>query len=505
MKILNRNGTNKTMESYNRNRLYLKSLVVLIFVLLFCLAGCKTGDKGQPTVPFFGGNFLQSPLPQASAGVPADLTIQPQSPIAVDSGMNAGSPAVSSYPSQSYNSIQSPSTFSATGTYAPPNINPAGNLNANPSNGISPASTVYPDRVTVAYEAPPGTNVHAGETVGTLPNAYGSSGTTSTRGTTTGIPPVQNHGLYSPTSTDNSTYGVPYGGNSGQGTPDYRNNPSTFNEMKTRVVQPENGYYTASNGTMFRVIDGKAYTLVQYRETAPALPILSNEADESYGGISTTVPPVSSLNAAKSSLSAGQWTEALGKMILPSYDAIKQTQTAFSPDVAPSVITVGDPREMTILPIGSTTETAPSLDASQYADIGTIRSTATTSAVADNFYDKILDSESQNTVWSLMARQDNDRLLFDVNKAGEISQLNTPKYFALNDPLGAYLNQTNFDTKINSSPFAIAQSNAESPLWNSPPMQTITQSQSAPIILGQSPAMCCPMLFYYVPACDSQW
>ncbi|MDR1385265.1 MAG: hypothetical protein LBJ67_15665 [Planctomycetaceae bacterium] len=478
--------------------------------MIFCVPGCKTSDKGQSTIPFFGGNFSQSPLPQSQAvsEIPASLAIQPQPPIAVNPGMDAGSPAIiSPYSSQPYDATQSLSTLPSNGTYAPPNVNPADNLSANPSSGISSPSTIYPDRVTVAYDVPPGTNVRAGEPVGTLPNAYSSSGTASANGTTYGGTsagtPTSNPNLYLPTSTDNSTYGSPsspytspYGGNSGQETSDYPNNSSTFNETKTRNTQLENGDYTALDGTVFRVIDGKAYTLVQYRESVPILPISTGET---YGGISTSPSPISSLDTAKSSLSANQWTDALGKINLPSYDAIKQTQSLSSPDAPPNVVMVGDSHKVTILPTESATEAVPSLDASQYADIGTTTSSATTTAVADNQYNRNLQLESQNTVWSLMVRQDNNRLLFDVNNVEKLSQASTPKYFALSDPLVFYLNRTNFDTNINSPQFSIAHSDTESPLWNCPPMQTSTQS--VPIILGQSPNICCPMMVY-VRACN---
>ncbi len=133
-------------------------------------------------------------------------------------------------------------------------------------------------------------------------------------------------------------------------------------------------------------------------------------------------------------------TKAFGQVPIPSYDVILNQRDSGLQDISQGVITVtAPPVKTSILPEDSNVETIASLDYSQYSEIG-----ALTAPSSLNAGGSAVDEEMQRSIWSIMAVQDNDYLLYNTAKTqGESEKNDSPTYFPLVNPLAPYASLAN--------------------------------------------------------------
>ena len=453
----------------------LRCLVLLIVaVSLFVASGCKSSDKSNSWTPFFGGSPADpatdpatQPLPPLSSEAPIVVSESPGPAMPTQNGLSSG--------------VTSSSSYGSSSSYVPPDLAASsGTAASNPPS--------YSGGTTMVYSAAPGTETNAGGVAGSLPNTYStSSGTSSpgyTYGTssspyTTGSGQTSGSSYGSGSSNDDASgyrSGSSYdnGGTSGYGSSstsgaDYYHGPSTGHSTS---LSPErqilaDGDYMAADGTKYRVINGKQYELVQYSEVrTPNLPsgtgtdgttTVPNYEIRS-GGTPSYQPPVYETSTVvpmtTSYRTAIQMTEAFGRaqghVPIPTYDAILGQQNGLAQNVTQGIITIGEPVRTTILPADdSTTETVASIDHADYSEIGAMTAPSTSA----NGINNESDQEMQNSLWSVMARQDNNYLLYGSNLQQESKNKNQPMFYSLIDPLGIDSYQRNLNATVNPTSF----------------------------------------------------
>jgi len=199
-------------------------------------------------------------------------------------------------------------------------------------------------------------------------------------------------------------------------------------KREDRVAVPlgptaEDGDYLADDGTKVRVIDGKPYLLVQYfiPDTPPILPdssgIAGRGAAEPLPSPQIAVPQ--NIVPIQDYRTATQVTQILAGVPIPSYSAILRERQAGSLNFGQGLVTVTAPATVvTVLPessegsrlaaTGNGVETVPSLKYSDYSSIGT-QTAALSSATGNTYVD---NDEMRSSIWSFLAAQNNDLLLY---------------------------------------------------------------------------------------------
>jgi len=304
--------------------------------------------------------------------------------------------------------------------------------------------------MTEVYDIPTGTKTNSGGSAGSLPTTYsgsgysgsptGSSGTSSSsnsydygRTSTTGggsssgrtYPASNTSSSANDTKYDNSTNynGSSYGGSSydGSGYSDstpfdrYNHGPSTGHSSSLAPTGSgmEDGDYLADDGSMMRVINGKAYALVQYFDRPPILPDLPN-GFQSQPSTQPQIPPASTpIQISTDYRTATQMTNDFGKSLpIPSYESLLDQHANGLYVVSQGVITIAVPATTTtIIPDIASVETVPSLDYSDYSHIGSVKVPTSLNNGENNEVDEVM----QRSIWSIMANQNHDLLLFPQN------------------------------------------------------------------------------------------
>jgi hypothetical protein len=265
-----------------------------------------------------------------------------------------------------------------------------------------PATTyAYDNSVTEVYDIPPGTMTNSGGSAGILPGAYS--------GSATGVGETPSTSL-----DDGRATATGNGSSHGHSTPYdryYHGPPASHSTSLVPTDSPlEDGDYLVADGSMMRVIHGKPYQLVQYfQPISPILPGFSGE----YQSQSSTQPQIPQTSTSVQILSedrtAIQMTNQFGQVPIPSYDSLLNLQESGSHVVSPGVITVTAPPATTtivpdhIIPV----ETVPSLDYSEYFNIGSVSASPPLNGVGGK-----VNEEVQRSIWSIMASQNHDLLLY---------------------------------------------------------------------------------------------
>ncbi|MCL2118967.1 MAG: hypothetical protein FWH27_11130 [Planctomycetaceae bacterium] len=449
----------------------LKYSLVFAIISCFLAAGCKSSDKSKSFFPFYGdGTAANSPANEFPPGQPP---IDPAPQVIVQNGPG---PATPSSPGLSAQALPA-STSSTSNAYAPPELVPAATSSPYARNDTTPV-----------YDPPPGTNTNSGGTAGTIPNTYSSSSSsnsttrggtpssgysydgTSANGTSTtgdtssysngGYSNGTSYGTASPTgSTSKSTNGTNYGGSSYGGTGydsgngnsgyggssttggEYSHGPSSGynNTSLTPPATPLNdGDYLAANGAMMRVIHGKVYDLVQYTERNP--PVLPDFMDMDHvssqpATVSQTATTIQPTNDYRTAV---QMTQDFGRQVpVPTYENLLSQQESGPQVSSQGIVTVTVPAQTTIIPENAAVATVASLEYSEYSEIGSL--TAPSSAGGNG--SAAIDGEMQRSIWSIMAGQNNDFLLYDIKSQSGAQKNDLPAYFPLSNPLAGYVGQ----------------------------------------------------------------
>ena len=448
-------------------------------VVLTCLlaVGCKSTDKSKSGFPFFGGGTTVNP--PESEFPPEMPPISPAGQFIVNESPGPATPT----------SLGSPVTSGASTAYEPPAMLPTGSglpsstYSSSPASSMrSPSSSYSQDNMAMVYSPSPGANTNSGGVAGSVPSTYSGSGNGG------GGTPTSRYGYGSQETTDSgypsggssdysgsSDYGRSYSpggtsspssdtrydrGSSNRGGSDYGGSSTPDNyynygtsDGRTTSLTPigsplEDGDYLAADGTITRVINGKKYELVQY--FLPNPPILPG----STGDIQPQLPQAATYAPITSDYrTATQMTSDFGKVLpIPSYDTLLNQQENSSPVALQGIVTVTDQAKTIIIPDNAAIETVPSMNYSDYSEIGAL---GTTSSLPDgNNVDT--DDEMQRSIWSLMARQNNDLLLYGTKNQSELTQNNLPLYFPLNN---------SFNGSVNQSPGNTVAPGLGSPCW----------------------------------------
>lgn len=454
-----------------------RCLVLFVLAASFLAAsGCKSSDKSQSAPPFFRDGAAADPALQPLPGEPGASLIVRESP----------GPAMPTQENYLQGGVSPGTSYGTSGTYTPPDL------------------SAHVSDTTMVYGVPPGTETNGGGSAGSIPNAYSASpnsGTSSTgysygsgsNGGTTGTTSPYGSGSSQPTGSgyggssdygsgtnyggstgsgyngSSSPYGsgssydgsTGYGGGSSTGTDYYRGSMSG----QTTLYAPNqealaDGDYLSDDGSKYRVVNGKKYELVQY--SVPRTPVLPDRISESSTtgtayespiietpgyDTSTAVPMTSDYRTAIQMTNT--FGRRLGQVPIPTYDAILGQQDGLSQNIVHGMVTISEPKTVTIMPAeDSAVETVPSLNYDDYSRIGSQTATATLGAGSND----LLDEEMQNSIWTAMARQDNDLLLYSEKTQEELEAKNQPKYTPLINPLGLDRYQT-----IISAPAQVAQ------------------------------------------------
>ena len=432
----------------------MKHGVFIAILICFLSIGCKSSDKSKSVVPFFGGG--------TTVNSPADEFPPGQQPIASGSQVivqEGPGPATPSSPVLSAMGV-SASTSSVPNAYSPPD-------NLVPTGQTTSQTTYSPDNTTMVYSPSPGTNTNSGGTAGSIPNTYSasgygtgtsgapsssysysgsstpatgssaySSGSSSNTGSQTGSTPSStgssssNSSSYGGTRSSDTTTGSgynSYGPKSGYNT--------SFTPSATAPL--DDGDYLASDGTMKRVINGKTYELVQYNyRNPPIVPEFSGSGITQPPAIpqtSTTIQPTNDYRTAT------QMTQSFGQVPIPTYESLLSQQASGAQVLPQGVVTIADAARTTIVPESVSVETVPSLTYSEYSEIGAI---TTSSSTGDN-ESVANDDEMRRSIWSMMASQNNNYLLYNAQSQSVSDKNDQPTYFPLSNPLAGYANQTN--------------------------------------------------------------
>gem|GEM_PF-6636812 len=387
--------------------------VVVVFPCLLAM-GCASSDKSKSFWPFYGGGTsVNPPENEFSAASPP---MSPAPPVTVSDGPGPATPS---------DPVSSAVTSNSPNPYNPPDMLPA--------RSASPAPTYARDNRTEVYDIPPGTRTNSGASAGVLPNPFYDSGSSTGLGGTTssgqggdsGRPSTPRNGSDSGRAVPNdgtsnskndtnssgrSSYdGVDYGGS----TTDNRYDPGPSTGYRSSLMPTdsrlEDGDYLAGDGSMKRVIHGKVYELVQYiPRTPPILSDLSGEAQPRLSAQPQFPQTSTQIQISTDYRSATQMTESFRQVPIPEYGSLLDQQANGLHVLSQGMITVSAPTTTTIIPDSVPVETVPSLDYSDYAEIGAIKvpSTRNHGPIGE------VDEEMQSSIWSIMAKQNHDLLLF---------------------------------------------------------------------------------------------
>jgi len=295
----------------------------------------------------------------------------------------------------------------------------------------SPAALYARDSMTEVYDIPPGTKTNSGGSAGSLPGTYsgyaGSStgiGNTSTSsngfGNSSGAGSRFDYGRTSQSGDTSSSMNDTSSNNSsgyGGSTTDnrYYHGPSTghTSSLVPTGSHLEDGDYLVDDGSMMRVINGKAYQMVQYfQRTPPIFPDLTHETQSQ----STTQPQIpytsTPVQIATDYRTATQMTESFGKVPIPEYENLLNQQENGFHFISQGIITVASPAATTIfIPDTAPVETVPSLNYSDYSGIGTIK----VPPALNHGTNGDIDDPMKNSIWSIMAKQNHNLLLYPQN------------------------------------------------------------------------------------------
>ena len=398
-------------KTINQHKVTGIQVLLPFFFSLSCLltVGCKT--SGNSIVPFYGdGTAINSPASE----FPSEQAMNPAQQITIN---DSPGPAVPSTPT-------SPATtLGAPNTYDPPDMLPA-------RSSLSD-STYAQDNMTMVYDIPPDTQTNSGGTAGSLSPTYYSSPAS------VGRTPSSSNGFVSPATIDR---GSDFGRNNmtGSGTPGFSNGTSSgesssydssgygdsttdnryyhgpSNGHTSSLVptgsQLEDGDYLTANGTMTRVINGKAYELVQYiTRTPPILPDLSDLTQSQSSSLPQILQTATQVQISTDYRTAIQMTDQFGKVPIPEYESLLDRQENGLHVLSQGVVTVAVPAEKTtIFPGAVPVETVSSLDYSEYSNIGAIQAPSS----MNHGVGGDVDEEMQRSIWTIMANQNHDLLLY---------------------------------------------------------------------------------------------
>jgi len=312
-----------------------------------------------------------------------------------------------------------------------------------PTGNAAPAPTYANNNMTMVYDVPQNTKTNSGGTAGSLPGAYsGYSGSSTGRDGTPSTSNRYDYGRASTTSrSSNSGYTYPtgstsssvndtkyssgssYGGSDygdssyngsgyGDSTPydRYNHGPSTghSSSLVPTGSQMEDGDYLADDGSMMRVIHGKAYELVQYINRPPILPDLPNESQSLLPTQPQNSQTSTPIQISIDYRTAVQMTESFARVPIPVYENLLDQQANGLHVVSQGVVTVAVPATTTtIIPDIAPVETVSSLDYSDYSHIGTIKVPSSLNHGTGGE----VDEEMQRSIWSIMAGQNHEFLL----------------------------------------------------------------------------------------------
>jgi len=217
------------------------------------------------------------------------------------------------------------------------------------------------------------------------------------------------------------------------------------------LAPTEDGDYLADDGTKIRVIEGKPYLLVQYYipDTPPIFPNSPNSPDiaghseaasgqvltQPYSSPPNTTPQIATpqnIVPIQDYRTATQVTQIFAGVPIPSYSAILSEQQANPLPFEQGLVTVTAPTTVvTVLPEGSGVETVPSLKYNDFSDsiagryvllpesAGNMSSSighnvSSGTASIDNEISGVAGRSevAPYSIWSLMAVQNNDLLLY---------------------------------------------------------------------------------------------
>ena len=386
----------------------------LSVVVLSCLLtiGCKSSGN-KSIIPFFGGG-AQVDLPE-NEFAQSSPPVSPTPPISINDGPGPAIPSTAA---------SSAVTSNQSNAYNPPDMMPA-------QSATSPAALYARDSMTEVYDIPPGTKTNSGGSAGSLPGTYsgyaGSStgiGNTSTSsngfGNSSGAGSRFDYGRTSQSGDTSSSMNDTSSNNSsgyGGSTTDnrYYHGPSTghTSSLVPTGSHLEDGDYLVDDGSMMRVINGKAYQMVQYfQRTPPIFPDLTHETQSQ----STTQPQIpytsTPVQIATDYRTATQMTESFGKVPIPEYENLLNQQENGFHFISQGIITVASPAATTIfIPDTAPVETVPSLNYSDYSGIGTIK----VPPALNHGTNGDIDDPMKNSIWSIMAKQNHNLLLYPQN------------------------------------------------------------------------------------------
>ena len=207
------------------------------------------------------------------------------------------------------------------------------------------------------------------------------------------------------------------------------------------ATSPEDGDYLLADGSLRRVIHGKVYDLVQFIDrNPPILPHLNPDLSSAVSSQAASVPQTSTnISPMNDSRTAFQMTHDFAQVPIPTYESLlTQQERGGDTQISPQgVVTVTDPKKTTILPDNAHVETVLPLAYSDYSEIGTIRASSSTGGNAG----AVIDEEMRRSIWSLMAGQNNDLLLYNTKSQSESEKNAKPAYFPLSNPLAGFVNQ----------------------------------------------------------------
>jgi hypothetical protein len=208
----------------------------------------------------------------------------------------------------------------------------------------------------------------------------------------------------------------------------------------------EDGDYLAADGTMSRVINGKIYELVQYRTTNPQLLPGWDAGTPSTSSPSNPVPQTpTQIQLTTDYRTATRMTQDFGNVAIPTYENLLGQQESYAQIAPQGVVTVTVPVQATIVPETTPVETVPSLDYSQYSEIGTITAPSSISSIPSTGSSATADDEIQRSIWGIMASQNNDYLLYNAKNQSELEKSNLPTYLPLSNPTPASLPGTSIN------------------------------------------------------------
>jgi len=492
------------------------------------------------------------PLPSAATGnMPLTQTLPSGTPVTVTQGSpglttvpattgsvttsNGYAPPVLSNPNPAGTAGTPPPTSIPASTAAPISTTP---VPVAPTSATPAATTGYVPQntmTTTTYEAPPNAEVNAGAKIGPIPSVYVSTSTDSSASTTSGQP--YNNTQYGNTQYSGGSSGGAYAPagqgvplltppNSRQATPQNYippNNTLQNNTLNNRTSIDADGYSTAPDGTKLRSIGGRTFTLTAAQYPIGNVPDVSVGATSSssassqpiagpgYHGTydSSAVSPISSPYSSNPPYSLGTTpsetissqpqvtitpdvsnttaeisTRQSGNLRISSYESLLSRMLNGVQGLGNGLVTTVVPTSLKIEPEESGEPTVASLDLSQFANIGAVSASDTLSPAGRQGV-----SENGRSLWGVMARQDQNYLLYRTQtQPGQTNANDQLQYIALNEPPVTGI-QNRSPVVINSVINSAANAN----------FVTTEPCCSPEIILGQSPCCvpCRPSVIYF--------